>query len=181
MKWQPRKGVEYRDEMAWLPTHLFSLPSLIVGEQRQKMASQEGSQCHKENDHHMDQGDDIEGSKKQWDSRYNVFVDLAGFADRMNLDVKETEGLTMAAESWVWGIERRTGLLLNRLFSEDCRKDWQGLDWDGAGEELLERFILDLWNGLHFRIKMKVLRVWSFTKGPGWRYVFVSHQCVGEF
>lgn len=40
-----------------------------------------------------------------------------------------------------------------------------GLGW--KGEELLERFILDLWNGLRVRIKMKVLRVWSFAKDPG--------------
>lgn len=38
-----------------------------------------------------------------------MFVNLAGFADRMNLK--------MVAKSWVWGIERRTGLLLNRLSS----------------------------------------------------------------
>lgn len=117
MKWQPVEGAEYGDEMAWLPTHLFWLPSLVVGEQRQKMANQEGSQCLNENAHHMGQGGDIDGSKKQWDSRYNVFVDPAGFADRMNLDVKEREGLKMVAKSWVWDIERRTGLLLNRLSS----------------------------------------------------------------
>lgn len=46
-----------------------------------------------------------------------MFVDPAGFAGRMNLDVKEREGLKMVAKSWVWDIERRTGLLLNRLSS----------------------------------------------------------------
>lgn len=84
-----------------------------------------------------------------------MFVDPAGFADRMNLDVKEREGLKMVAKSWVWDIERRTGLLLNRLSS--------GME---AGA-LLERFLLDLRNGMPVRIQMKVLQVWSLAKGPG--------------